>query len=530
MTLQNGKGAAHGPILATGESAAERAWPAAGAAQALVFYDVTRLVAMRRSAIATGIDRIDLRFGQAVFREYGVRCFPVLKVGAKAFLVERTLARALLDGLDRTWFGGEPNDLRTAYALERAGLTRRIDGPLAHLIEGGARAPALRQAALHAANGLCRAGLFLWSRLCGGLRHSARTAIPRLLTAGVAGTYITCSHRGIALCPGLLPALADRCGLRTLAYIHDIIPLDYPEYTRPGKTETFAQFLAELANAGASFVANSRDTARRLEKRARAMNWTVGKVPVVYPGFEPAAAPARPDPHQGDSDIPYFVIVGTIEPRKNHLLLLQIWRDLVQSGTRPMPHLHVVGQRGWENENILDLLDRCDVLAPHLTEHRGLKDQDLRSLIRGACALLFPSFAEGFGLPIMEALPLGTPVIASDLPVFREIAGDAPLYLSPLDGAGWRQSILSLLGAQSTSALRAPVPLACSLTWAQSCEGFVASLALCNPPLPQLYRNQTSRDHGDPLQRSKQCAGPELARPISDRKRGWCAPPYRPQA
>jgi glycosyltransferase involved in cell wall biosynthesis len=56
--------------------------------------------------------------------------------------------------------------------------------------------------------------------------------------------------------------------------------------------------------------------------------------------------------------------------------------------------------------------------------------------------LLFPSFVEGFGMPLIEALTLGLPVIASDLPVFREIAGEIPDYLDPLDGAGWRAAVL----------------------------------------------------------------------------------------
>ncbi len=427
----------------------------------LVFYDMTRLVAMRLSPIATGIDRIDLRLARAVFEAYGERCFPVVKVGSKALLADRRLAHALIQYLDRTWFEGRPHDLRTVRALEAAGLAQRIDGPLAHGLRNRNRRrgqPEARQPsrmALAALNGLCKAGLFVWTRIRNALRPDARAVIPGLLRNGRMGVYVVCSHRGIALCGGLLSTLADACGLKILAYIHDLIPLEYPEYTRPQETETIAHFLSDLVRADAAFVANSRDTARRLEGHARSMNWNLGEVSVVYPGIETRlAAPGNrssvtPGPNGG---APYFVVVGTVEPRKNHLLLLQVWRDLVRTGTRPMPHLHIVGMRGWENENVLDLLDRCEAIRPYVIEHGEMTDPDLVRLVIGARAVLFPSFAEGFGLPLLEALHLGKHVIASDLPVFREVASNVPQYVDPLDGIGWRRAILDSLNRTQPTA------------------------------------------------------------------------------
>ena len=246
-----------------------------------------------------------------------------------------------------------------------------------------------------------------------------------------------------------MPNLTSVCGLKTVAYIHDLLPIEYPEYYQSGKSEYLTSFLSELAACRATFVANSRETAGRLESHARRMNWQIGQVPAIYPGIEvgSTADEAHPPSHDSsyDKDRPYFVVVGTIEPRKNHALLLQVWRELAQSGIEPTPHLYIVGSRGWDTDSVLDFIDRCEAIGPHVTEHYGPTDDELRSLIRGAHAVLFPSFAEGFGLPLVEALQLGTRVIASDLPVFREVAGDVPIYLSPLDGVGWKRAIVESL-------------------------------------------------------------------------------------
>ena len=145
-------------------------------------------------------------------------------------------------------------------------------------------------------------------------------------------------------------------------------------------------------------------------------------------------------------DKPHFITVGTIEGRKNHSLLLQIWKRLVRQYGLDTPLLVIVGQRGWEASHALAMLDRAVDLKGHVVELNDCGDVELASLIAGARALLMPSFAEGFGMPVAEALQLGTPVIASDLPVFREFAGTIPTYLDAIDGAGWMSTIMSFTG------------------------------------------------------------------------------------
>src|SRR5438067_505392 len=142
----------------------------------------------------------------------------------------------------------------------------------------------------------------------------------------------------------------------------------------------------------------------------------------------------------------------TIEPRKNHWMILQVWRRLVELHGAAAPRLVIVGQRGWECENVLDLLERCESLRGFVLEKPVCSDSELVTYLRHAQALLFPSFVEGYGLPLAEALSLGVPAIASDLPVFREIAADIPEYLDPLDALGWLRCIESF--CQPDSPLR----------------------------------------------------------------------------
>ncbi len=142
------------------------------------------------------------------------------------------------------------------------------------------------------------------------------------------------------------------------------------------------------------------------------------------------------------ADEPYFLVVSTIEARKNHFLLLNLWRRLVAEFGEATPKLVIAGKRGWEAQTPLAILDRARELGPYVYEAGAVPDEALNILRRQATAVLMPSFVEGFGLPVMEALAVDTPVIASDIPVFREFVGNHAELLDPLDGPSWRRAIL----------------------------------------------------------------------------------------
>lgn len=230
-------------------------------------------------------------------------------------------------------------------------------------------------------------------------------------------------------------------GWRAVYFLHDLIPLAYPEYCRPGEAALHRVRVRTMLRSGCGVLVNSKVTGQELLAFARdeGLEPPMCEVAHLAPGRLPEPVAQRPLPG------PYFVMLGTIEPRKNHLLLLQIWREMVArwQGGGEVPRLVLVGQRGWECEQVLDMLDRCEALRGVVLERPGCGDAELAAWLAHSQALLFPSFAEGFGMPLVEALAMGVPVVASDLPAFREVAGDVPDYLHPLDGPGWMQAVLA---------------------------------------------------------------------------------------
>jgi glycosyltransferase involved in cell wall biosynthesis len=237
--------------------------------------------------------------------------------------------------------------------------------------------------------------------------------------------------------------------LRPVFFIHDLIPITHPEYVLPGDAERHAIRMRTALEFGVALIANSRVTLAELTTHAAKIRVAVPAA-VTAPlasGLKRAAAGAPPLAG------PYFVIVGNIEARKNHLLLLQVWRQLVARLKAATPRLVIIGQRGWECENVFDLLERCEPLRGFVIEHSNCGDPELQDYLHHARALLYPSFVEGFGIPVIEALSLGVPVVASDLPVFREVGCEVPEYIDPLDGKRWAEVVTDF--ARPDSPLRA---------------------------------------------------------------------------
>ncbi|HKY82926.1 MAG TPA: glycosyltransferase family 1 protein [Sphingobium sp.] len=227
-------------------------------------------------------------------------------------------------------------------------------------------------------------------------------------------------------------------GAKFVVLVHDVIPLTHPEFARPQGAEDHMRRVRTVDLHADGIIGNSQATIDALAPRlTRGLDRR--QVCVAHFGADPpdlVMEDGYPVPTR-----PYFVYISTIEPRKNHLLLLNVWRRLVEQHGDDAPVLVLIGRRGWENENVVDMLERAEILRGHVVEAGGVSDNEMHALVAGARAMVMPSFEEGFGIPVIEALSAGVPVICSDIVAHREVGGDAPDYLDPLDGLGWLRAI-----------------------------------------------------------------------------------------
>lgn len=343
-------------------------------------------------------------------------------------LAQRRLRGRLPTGIDRVSLAYVERYGERASALVRIGgrwlvLDRRASQPVFGALTG--RPPHSRRA--------------LAVALSRGLATRSRRDPRHQLLANV-------SHSGFE--HPRYAAEVRRRQLRPLFFLHDLIPVTHPHFARPGQEARHHRRLRTALDSGHALVVNSRCTLEELEAYAGRSRLRMPQTVVA-----PLAPATLPNLHPRPLiESPHFVVVGTIEPRKNHAMLLRLWQQLGIELGSAAPRLVVIGQPGWNCAPTLSLLNGCPLLRKLVIARPRCDDAELANWLGHARALLFPSLVEGYGLPLVEALSLRVPVIASRLPVFRELAGDIPEFLDPLDVPTWRAAILDYADAASASA------------------------------------------------------------------------------
>jgi glycosyltransferase involved in cell wall biosynthesis len=383
-----------------------------------ILVDTTRLLTRLKHPSPSGIDRVDLAYA----RHYLTGAADRLAVGIGYFgprlLPERHRAD-LIGTITERW----REDLPAARDPVLADLRRRLSGDATATGAGrsasAGRVPRLKH---EIADQFLKASGFRWRRA----EQAPQNAI-----------YLHTSHLRLDR-PEHFGWLERRPDIRAVFFVHDLIPIDFPEYAVPGEDARHRTRMATVARHAAAVLVNSAAVGARLSAHCAEAGLPSPPVTVAPLAVEEVFLEAQRRAADGR---PYFVICSTIEARKNHLLLLQVWRELAGRLGAETPALVIVGRRGWESEAAVDLLDRSPALRGHVFEASGLSTAGLAELVAGARALLMPSFAEGYGIPIIEALAAGTPVLASDIPVHREVAGGRATYLHPLDGPAWARAV-----------------------------------------------------------------------------------------
>ncbi|HEY3569362.1 MAG TPA: glycosyltransferase family 1 protein, partial [Thermoanaerobaculia bacterium] len=223
-----------------------------------------------------------------------------------------------------------------------------------------------------------------------------------------------------------------------VATVHDLGLLKVPWAVRPDSAEALRERLERTLFEADLLIAPSEAVRREMIEigvspdRVRAIHHGTGVLAETAPAPLPAGTPAR-----------YALHVGTVEPRKNVPTLLAAWRLLRARGIDPPP-LVLCGGWGWKAEAVRQEIAAAarEGWAVHLGY---VGPGELSALYAGAELVALPSFYEGFGLPAIEALQAGAPLVASDLPVLREVAGEAALYAPPDRPDLWADRISELL-------------------------------------------------------------------------------------
>ncbi|MCE7029167.1 glycosyltransferase family 4 protein [Jiella avicenniae] len=415
-----------------------------------VFLDLTRISSRLLRGAPTGIDRVEYAYAEELVlnERYG----PVVPVITTPLAVGAIPVQTMRDHLMKIEAGWLRDRVSAADDPYYMALKQAIDAPPEPRQTGATRLKrqSRRQVAaktlqfpfrqIAAAPGLLRRTLAETGRTSRCYFHASHTQLDKPDRFAWLGSH----------------------GMPSVFLIHDAIPVDYPEFCSPGSAERHHRRLKTVSDCADLIIVNSAATETAVARYMRRQGWRVPRTEVVHLGvdrwFTPERTEASPIPQA-----PYFVCVGTIEPRKNLIFLMNVWRGVVERLGQEAPKLVLVGRRGWENENIVDVLERsCDIGA-HLVEVADLSDLGLSALIKGARALLAPSLVEGFSLPVAEALALGTPVIASDIAVHREIADDRALLVGAIDGNAWVEAVVAI--SAPGSALRAE--------WTARASGYV---------------------------------------------------------
>jgi glycosyltransferase involved in cell wall biosynthesis len=219
--------------------------------------------------------------------------------------------------------------------------------------------------------------------------------------------------------------------------IHDLDFLDHPERTSAEVRRDYPALAAAHAARADRVITISRFTATEITRR---LGVPVDRITVASPGA-PAWAPRAEEPPD-----PYLLFLGTLEPRKNLGVLLDAYAGLLEDRSRRWPRLVIAGRAAPGSEAWVARATRAP-LASHV-ELRGYVAPDARqALMSGAMALVMPSLMEGFGLPVLEAMSLGVPVIASQRGSLPEVMGDAGMLADATDALAWRTAIARLVAS-----------------------------------------------------------------------------------
>lgn len=283
-------------------------------------------------------------------------------------------------------------------------------------------------------------------------------------------------------------AASWRAGVTTGVIQYDMVPITHPHTTTEQMVEAFRDWVNECATFADFFACISQtsadDTLRVLQQEYPWRAAPKGSI-FTFPlsSFPSSSSLTRSDVQREKNR---FLAVGTIEPRKRYDLILDAFSQLWEADFQG--HLVIVGKAGWKTDSLVLRIRELQEQGVPLTWLDRANDDQLHEEYLRATSLIAASEHEGFGLPILEAISRGTPVLASDIPIFREVAGSRASYFVAGDATALAESLRNI--HESASAMPGPADSTQLPTWDQSARIFIDSLrtfALPNHNLRKLY-------------------------------------------
>ncbi|MCB1033194.1 MAG: glycosyltransferase family 4 protein, partial [Acidobacteria bacterium] len=265
----------------------------------------------------------------------------------------------------------------------------------------------------------------------GWVRRALRKARPLLVAAD--------GNRVVFAPNYLVPGTFRLCRGALVATVHDLGYLKVPETLQEETLDQLRRGMKRTFRQVRQVVTPSHAVAREIVEAGLA---PAERVTAVHHG---PGQLVQTSPGQISQEVPrpFALFVGTVEPRKNLPVVLEAWHRLREAG-RPIPPLVVCGKLGWKSELIASELDAAR--GQGWLHHLGyVGNPTLKALYREAWVVVFPSLYEGFGLPAVEAQEAGAPLLCSDIPVFREVVGEAALFASPQAPQAWCEQLCRLL-------------------------------------------------------------------------------------
>jgi glycosyltransferase involved in cell wall biosynthesis len=268
---------------------------------------------------------------------------------------------------------------------------------------------------------------------------------------------------------GVTPFLLGGGGAKMVVTVHDVIPLSFPNVSTRLDTLIYRHWLPHVLPRVDAVITDSSCSRRDIEKYLKIQDSRVHEVPL---GANDTFRPATTDHilqvrarHEIAGN--YILYVGSVEERKNLLRVLQAYASLGDTHHK----LVIVGARKWRYKQIADTFSELN-LASNVLFTGHIDEDDLPALYSGADLFVFPSLYEGFGLPVLEAMSCGTPVITSNMSSLPEVAGDAAIMVDPYDVRAIASAIHCVLASSDlrTSLRQKGLVRASSYSWERTAQ------------------------------------------------------------